>query len=105
MTQETQRGAYASRTADKFVVRLPDGMRTRVKDAAEASNRSMNMEIVNRLEMSLQGNDDPHMVRALKTRNFILEKHLESMPPDLTGPDFLAWAQKSADLASGVAAM
>jgi len=31
---------------DKFIVRLPDGMRERIKTAAEKNNRSMNAEIV-----------------------------------------------------------
>lgn len=35
---------------DKFVVRLPDGMRDRIKAAAEANNRSMNAEIVATLQ-------------------------------------------------------
>lgn len=34
---------------DKFVVRLPDGMRDRIKHAAEANGRSMNAEIVGTL--------------------------------------------------------
>lgn len=37
---------------DKFMLRLPDGMRDRIKDAAEKNNRSMNAEIVSRLENS-----------------------------------------------------
>ncbi|RWR45876.1 Arc family DNA-binding protein [Sinirhodobacter ferrireducens] len=35
---------------DKFMLRLPDGMRDRIKAAAEANNRSMNAEIVATLE-------------------------------------------------------
>lgn len=35
---------------DKFVVRLPDGMRDRIRAAAEANGRSMNAEIVATLE-------------------------------------------------------
>ena len=35
---------------DKYVLRLPDGMRDRIKAAAEANNRSMNAEIVATLE-------------------------------------------------------
>ncbi|MDK3020956.1 Arc family DNA-binding protein [Pseudodonghicola flavimaris] len=35
---------------DKFMLRLPDGMRGRIKAAAEANNRSMNAEIVATLE-------------------------------------------------------
>lgn len=35
---------------DKFIVRLPDGMRDRIKAAADANSRSMNSEIVATLE-------------------------------------------------------
>lgn len=46
--------AYSSRTADKFVVRLPDGMRDRIAEVARNQHRSMNSEIIARLESSLQ---------------------------------------------------
>lgn len=39
-----------SRTSDQFIVRLPDGLRERIKTAADVSNRSMNAEIVATLE-------------------------------------------------------
>lgn len=39
-----------SQTQDKFIVRLPDGMRERIKRAADVNNRSMNAEIVATLE-------------------------------------------------------
>lgn len=39
-----------SKQLDQFVVRLPDGMRDRIKAAAEANNRSMNAEIIATLE-------------------------------------------------------
>lgn len=48
MTQDTP-----SRSLDKVIVRLPDGMRDRIREAAEKNNRSMNAEIVSRLEASL----------------------------------------------------
>ena len=38
------------RESDKFMLRLPDGMRDRIKAAADANNRSMNAEIVATLE-------------------------------------------------------
>lgn len=42
-----------SRTAPQFVVRFPDeSMRDRIAEAAKANNRSMNAEIVARLEQS-----------------------------------------------------
>lgn len=41
---------YPSQQQDRFIVRLPDGMRDRIKAAAERNNRSMNAEIVAALE-------------------------------------------------------
>lgn len=41
-----------SRTAEQFVLRLPEGMRGRIAEVAKASGRSMNAEIVARLEAS-----------------------------------------------------
>lgn len=37
---------------DKFMLRFPDGMRDRLKAAAADNNRSMNAEIIARLEAS-----------------------------------------------------
>ncbi len=42
-----------SQTADKYIVRLPDGMREQIAEAAKANGRSMNAEIVSRLERSM----------------------------------------------------
>lgn len=49
-----------SRIADKFVVRLPDGMRDQIADIAASHHRSMNSEIVGRLEESIAA-DDPRL--------------------------------------------
>ncbi len=43
----------AGRGSDQFPLRLPEGMRDRIKAAAEQSSRSMNAEIVKRLERTL----------------------------------------------------
>lgn len=43
----------APQNQDKFVVRLPDGMREQVKTSAERNNRSMNAEIIVALNMYL----------------------------------------------------
>ncbi|RVJ69767.1 Arc family DNA-binding protein [Sinorhizobium meliloti] len=43
--------AISTRDQNKFIVRLPEGMRDRIKAAAERNNRSMNAEIVATLEM------------------------------------------------------
>jgi hypothetical protein len=47
------RDPYPSETQDRFLLRMPDGMRDRLKAEAEANKRSMNAEIVARLEFSL----------------------------------------------------
>ncbi len=54
-----------SRNADKFVVRFPDDMRERIAVAARENHRSMNSEIVARLETSLrQDNFTEHSLPA-----------------------------------------
>ena len=46
----SEREPYPSEKQERFIVRLPDGMRDRIKLAADANNRSMNAEIVATLE-------------------------------------------------------
>lgn len=50
----SEKQAYPSDAADKVLVRMPDGMRGRLKDAAKSNNRTMNAEIVARLDESFQ---------------------------------------------------
>jgi hypothetical protein len=45
----TTRPRPASDLADKFMLRLPDGLRNRIRIAADANGRSANSEIVARL--------------------------------------------------------
>ena len=42
-----------SREMDKFVLRLPEGLRPEIADVARANQRSMNGEIVIRIQRSL----------------------------------------------------
>lgn len=42
-----------AQTADKFLLRFPDGMHLKLKLAAAANKRSLNSEIVSRLEWAL----------------------------------------------------
>ncbi|MCF3642911.1 Arc family DNA-binding protein [Rhizobium sp. TRM95111] len=52
MTEETNRA-----WKDQYMLRFPDGMRDRLKATAEQNGRSMNAEIITRLEASLAGAD------------------------------------------------
>ena len=49
----------SAKNAEKFVVRLPRGMRRRIAEAARGYRRSMNSEIVARLEQTLSGVPPP----------------------------------------------
>ena len=44
---------YNSRTAEKFVLRLPAGLRDRINQAAQSNHRSMNGEMLARIDGSL----------------------------------------------------
>jgi predicted transcriptional regulator len=46
---------YDSRTADKFVVRLPDKLRAEIEAAANAGDRSMNSVFVQAVRQYLDG--------------------------------------------------
>ncbi|RFP87422.1 Arc family DNA-binding protein [Rhodobacteraceae bacterium 63075] len=41
---------YPSSTQDKYIIRMPDGLRDRIREKADANRRSMNAEIVALLE-------------------------------------------------------
>lgn len=47
--------SYSSSTAEKFVVRLPEGMRKAIENLADENFSSMNSEIIRAIEAHLQG--------------------------------------------------
>lgn len=46
-------------TADKYMVRFPDGMREEIKRIASENERTINGEIVYRLKKSLKAEKEP----------------------------------------------
>ncbi|NHZ40090.1 Arc family DNA-binding protein [Massilia aquatica] len=52
MTQDPKK--IVSRESDKFMLRFPEGMREHVADAAARNRRSMNAEILARLEQTFR---------------------------------------------------
>jgi predicted DNA-binding protein len=48
----------AGRGSDQFVIRFPEGMRDRIAKLAAANGRSMNAELIDRLEKSMDDSDD-----------------------------------------------
>ncbi|SET74927.1 Arc family DNA-binding protein [Paracoccus homiensis] len=65
-----------NRESDRFMLRLPDGMRDRIKAAAEANNRSMNAEIVATLEKEYPAPRDSYRDILSKMLDFLLEEGL-----------------------------
>lgn len=49
---DENRDKYPSELAERFQVRLPSGLRDRIKEVAEKNKRSMNAEIVSTLEQA-----------------------------------------------------
>jgi len=45
---------YPSETADKFMLRFPEGLRQQIKIEAAKNNRSMNAEVVYHLQRAYQ---------------------------------------------------
>lgn len=56
---------YPSQMKDKFNLRFPDGMRDLIETVAKKSGRSMNSEIIHRLNVSLSGVDMPPVQESL----------------------------------------
>ncbi|AZF48595.1 Alginate biosynthesis transcriptional activator [Pseudomonas sp. R2-7-07] len=54
---------YDSRTADKFVVRLPDGLRADIEAAANTADRSMNSVFVQAVRQYLDGKNRQALLR------------------------------------------
>lgn len=84
------------RESDKFMLRLPDGMRDTLKEQAKTNNRTLNAEIVARLEASLStevknlpalASDPPLGSEAFA--ELLARKIAKVMP----SPDFLAYEQ------------
>lgn len=52
-----------SRTADRIIIRLPDGMRDRLHERAQANGRTMTAEVVELLQAGLDDKDDSTLLR------------------------------------------
>jgi hypothetical protein len=71
-----------SRGVDQFVLRFPDGLREQIRQLAEQSGRSMNAEIIARLEQTLSGVD----VGRLQGENEALRANFAVLAEQLAGP-------------------
>lgn len=80
---------YDSRTANKFVVRLPDGMRDDIQAAADADDRSMNSVFIKGMREYLHGQQQKHVLLGAlvladrlapaNTSEFDIDEHVKLM--------------------------
>lgn len=73
------------RESDKFMLRLPDGMRDRIAEAARHSGRSMNAEIIVRLDGSFEGPFSDMRAGALveAIRELVVARHIDGFGPEV----------------------
>ncbi|MBS3849711.1 Arc family DNA-binding protein [Devosia sp. BSSL-BM10] len=88
------RSSYPSEQADKYLLRLPEGMRDQLKSAAAQNNRSMNAEIVARLQDSFEKKtpESDALVFHTKVVNSALEQ-FDSAASDIIAID--DWAMEN----------
>lgn len=72
------RGDFPSAKQDQYVLRLPDGMREQLKTEAAQNGRSLNAEIVARLEASIIGGNGSTDDTINAVFRFTIEKLLSS---------------------------
>ncbi|MGY6697874.1 MAG: Arc family DNA-binding protein [Roseinatronobacter sp.] len=88
-----------SQSQDKFIIRLPDGMRDRIKSAADSNNRSMNAEIVATLEKAYPAPVMPPDMQLLADYMHLIE----SAESDEQQAEFLRSANESLKQNAGTA--
>jgi len=93
-SSETSSTGITPAMVEKFVIRLPQGLREQIKTLSEQNRRSMNSEIILVLEKHIQQNRDIDMddlsiqdfpennVRPHSFTQQELNKRLESLPPE-----------------------
>ena len=67
-----------SRTADRIIIRLPDGMRDRLHARAEANGRSLTAEVVDMLERAM-GSDGRERLETLRAKLETMRARRESL--------------------------
>lgn len=86
-----------SRHADKYIVRFPDGMRDRLKEAAHANGRSMNAEIIARIQLTFDqdpalGFMTPNQRKAILGSPELEERLVERLSEKLKAAVKEAWS-------------
>ncbi len=91
-----------NRESERFMLRLPDGMRDRIKAAAEANNRSMNAEIVAALTEKFPEPTDPEFEKFYEMAQRIAPKDLKRVLVELIDKDIASGKITNQDLEDGI---
>jgi hypothetical protein len=92
--------AYDTRTADKFVVRMPPGLRERVSALASSNARSMNNEIVVAIfeRVSRSRRVSTAVDQAMAINLALVGQLFNNMPPLTDYPALQDWKARMAEL-------
>ncbi|MBY3268641.1 Arc family DNA-binding protein [Rhizobium laguerreae] len=91
-------GRIPSRGSDQFVLRFPEGLRDRIREIADRNGRSMNAEIIMRLEDSLAKSGFDDLDRGSESQAGFIE-----LPAGISEEQFAAALNEANRQALGVA--
>nr|WP_286194461.1 Arc family DNA-binding protein [Agrobacterium sp. Ap1] len=70
---------YPSQLAERFQVRMPEGLRDQIRNHADANNRSMNAEIIALLEKGLRDADYLRILQGLEPFGELTEEETDRL--------------------------
>ena len=85
------RKPYPSELQERFIIRMPPNMREQLTEAARKNNRSMNAEVISRLEQSFKATGGQNELREdiISLRQEITHLRETITQPAPTPPHFL----------------
>src|SRR6478609_7776358 len=89
MAKKAVKTTKVGRGSDQFMVRMPPGMRSTLSENAERSGRSMNAEIVARLDASFEEFLNLEGMVAISRRMNAAVKYLEEVIIDIRDMDLI----------------
>jgi hypothetical protein len=89
MAKKVVKTTKAGRGSDQFMVRMPPGMRSALSEEAERSGRSMNAEIVARLDASFEEFLNLEGMVAISRRMNAAVEYLEEVIVDIRDMDLI----------------
>jgi plasmid stability protein len=75
--------AATSRASDKFILRLPDGMREHLAEVAERNGRSMNAEVIAALAMYFEHASRPRWPVAAESKGYRVDTAIKDLVDQL----------------------